>query len=68
MKNEISIWIAVQPNGNPYMFTEEPTKIDGKWVGNYYVNSAIYEQVKMLVKQSQMTKDTEPQPITFVPQ
>lgn len=65
-KKDITIWIAVQPDGNPYMFVDEPTKQNGRWVGNYYVNSQIYEQVKVLVKQSQMTKDTEPQPITFV--
>lgn len=65
MKHEISIWIAIQPDNKPYMFVDEPIKENGKWVGNYYVNSILYTQIVALVKQTDMTVDSDPQPITF---
>ena len=65
MKSQ-KIYIAVSKAGMPLMFIDEERKrTDTSWIGNYYVNSVIYEQVCSLVKQVNMSFENDPELIEF---
>jgi hypothetical protein len=65
MKQNITIWVAIAKDGYLMLFTDKPTRTNTSWEGNYYVNSVLYGNVKNLIGGSNMTFETEPEPITF---
>lgn len=65
MKQNITIWVAIAKDGMVMMFTSKPEKTSNSWKGNHYVNSILYENIKKLIGGSNMSFETEPEPITF---
>lgn len=59
----LTIWIAISKSGQVLLFTDEPERKNDTWVGSYYVNSAVYENVLNLVNKTSMTFDNDPEPI-----
>lgn len=65
IKDQISIWFAKSKDGQLLMFTSEPRKTVTSWVGNFYVNSVIYENLKNMLNGTSFSFDDEPQFIQF---
>jgi hypothetical protein len=59
----LTIWIAISKSGQVLLFTDEPERKNDGWIGSYYVNSAVYENVLNLVGKTSMTFDNDPEPI-----
>jgi len=62
----VTIWFAVNKNGNVRMFLDNPKKNTerGIWEGKYpYVNSIIYKDINKVVKQAKMTFENNPEVI-----
>lgn len=57
------IWFVITKDKKPLMFAnDEPTKDDnGKWNGQYYVNSQLYNTIIDVISNSKMDENTEPQ-------
>lgn len=59
----LTIWIAISKSGQVLLFTDEPVRKNDVWIGSYYVNSAVYENVLTLVHNTSMTFENDPEPI-----
>ncbi len=65
MKNKIGVWFTKSKDGTLLLFVDEPKKDNGKWVGNYYVNSLIYNNLANMLKKSSYSFNDEAQYIEF---
>lgn len=59
----LTIWIAISKSGQVLLFTDEPERKNNVWVGSYYINSVVYENILTLVGKTSMTFDNDPEPI-----
>ena len=65
MKNQ-KIWVCVTKSGIPLMFIgDEPQRTKDSWNGTHYVNSMLYEQVCVMVKQVDMSFNNDAELIEF---
>lgn len=64
MENLI-IWLAISKSGQVLLFTDEPERKNDVWIGSYYVNSAVYENVLTLVGKTSMTFYNDPELIVL---
>lgn len=66
-KKTIKVWAAVNKNGFLVLTTDKPTKNmkSGKWEGNYYVNSTIYNMVKDLFSKANFNWQNEAEYFEF---
>ena len=67
MEKSRECWVAVNKNGFIVLFTKEPKRnIEaGKWEGNLYADSVIYNIMKDIVKKGKMTWESEPEYFSF---
>lgn len=61
--DNLTIWIAVSKSGAPLLFTDEPVRRRDYWVGTYYVNSAVYDNILALAENANMSFDNDPEPL-----
>lgn len=55
------ITVTVNPSGFASMWIDNPYRLENKWKGNFiYVNSLVYNQIKKLIKETNMSWDSEP--------
>lgn len=66
MKN-LTIWVAVNKNSFVNLFINEPQRNNDtcKWVGDFFINSLLYNQFKDMVEKSNMNWLNEPEPFTI---
>lgn len=60
----VTVWFAVNRNGNVRMFLDNPKKNveKGIWESNLpYVNSVIYKDITRVVQQAHMSFDSNPE-------
>ena len=55
------IYLVVNKFGMPLMFTNPPTRTMTSWIGSFYINSHIYNDIVNLAKQSNLTFESEPE-------
>ena len=67
-KRTIKIWAAINKNGFLVLTTDKPNKNmkSGKWEGNYYINSIIYNMVKDLFSKTDFNWQSDAQYFEFV--
>lgn len=68
MENKIKFWFAKNKNGFLMMFTDEPTRGDEKWFGNYYLNSVAHDALSQMLENSQYGFEDDAQYIEFTNQ
>lgn len=56
-----AIYFGVNKNGKLRMFTEDPIRKDGYWIGKYYVNSVIYSQLLDVIKNTKLSWEDDSQ-------
>lgn len=55
------ITVTVNPSGFISMWIDNPYRLENRWKGNYlFINSLIHEKIKQLVKDTQMSWESEP--------
>lgn len=59
----LTIWIVISKTGQVLLFTDEPVRDNNSWIGSYYVNSAVHENVLSLVSKTSMTWENDPEPL-----
>lgn len=57
----IKIWIAIAKNNDIQIFKNYPTKGKTSWIGEFYINSIVYENIKELIKNSSLDWNSEPE-------
>ena len=60
-KIPIQIWIAIAKNNKIQMFTKCPKRGKTSWIGEYYINSMVYNSIKDMIKNSSMNWNCEPE-------
>lgn len=63
--SKIGVWFAKHKNGSLLLFVNEPKREGDGWVGNFYVNSVIHENLKNMLNGSSFSWKDEPQYIEF---
>lgn len=61
----IGVWFAKNKDGKLFLFTSEPKLNKDKWVGNFYVNSLIYENIQSMLNGSNYSFEDGPQYLEF---
>lgn len=56
-----NIYLAVNKEGVPFMFVDEPKRTQTSWTGSFFVHSQLYKQVCELVSNSQLTWECAPE-------
>ena len=56
-----NIYLAVNKEGVPFMFVDEPKRTQNSWSGSFFVHSLLYKQVCDLIANSQLTWDNDPE-------
>ena len=70
-ETELSVWVALSKENKVILFTDEPHKSSEEetnnfeWIGNLYINSIMYNQIERMIKQSDMTHQSEPEQLIF---
>lgn len=66
---ELSVWVTISKNNEILLFSSEPhkssTDTNFEWIGNLYLNCIMYEQIERMIKQSDMTHQSEPEQLIF---
>lgn len=62
---KLGVWFAKHKNGTLLLFTSEPKREGDGWVGNFYVNSVIHENLQNMLKGSSFSNNDEAQYIEF---
>lgn len=63
--SKVGVWFAKHKNGTLLLFTSEPKREGDGWVGNFYVNSVIHENLKNMLNGSSFSWKDDPQYIEF---
>lgn len=61
--DNLTIWIAISKAGQVLLFSNEPTRGQDSWLGTYYINSAVYENVLNLVSSANMSWNNDAEPL-----
>lgn len=65
MDNKIQVWFAKNKNEHLVMFTSEPIREGEKWVGDYYLNSVVYNVLSQMLEKTPYSFDDDAQYIEF---
>lgn len=61
LNKPIKVWIAITKDGKLQMFSNVPKRGKESWIGNFYVNSLIYENIKDMINNSSLSWASEPE-------
>lgn len=57
----IKIWIGISKNNKIQIFSKIPKRGKECWLGDFYVNSIIYNSIKDMIKNSTLSWRDEPE-------
>ena len=60
-KEQIKIWVAIAKDNTIQMFTKIPKRGKNSWIGECYINSAIYKSITNIIKNSTLSWSSEPE-------
>lgn len=61
LNKSIPVWIAIAKDESVQLFTKEPKRGKTSWIGEYYINSIIYDSIVEMVENSSLTWASEPE-------
>lgn len=62
---KIKVWFAKNTDGMLLLFTSEPTRISDSWIGDFYVNSVVYNDIKSMIDGTSFSNADDAQYIEY---